>query len=174
MTTQLVLRVVGPDRPGLVSALADVVAEQGGNWLQSQLARLAGTFAGIVMVDLPSGNVSNLEDAIRRLDDQGLLDVAVTAASWDSDESDSGSTLSLHLIGQDHPGIVREVTKVLADQRVSILLFETDVFEAPQAGGRMFEATIDAVIPASTDADSLGAALESLAAELMVDLSLED
>ena len=36
-----------------MNALADVVAEHGGNWERSQMAELAGKFAGIVMVTVP-------------------------------------------------------------------------------------------------------------------------
>ena len=36
----LVLTIIGDDRPGIVSALADTVATHGGNWERSQLARL--------------------------------------------------------------------------------------------------------------------------------------
>ena len=38
----LVLSVIGDDRPGLVSALSEAIARSGGNWERSQLAQLAG------------------------------------------------------------------------------------------------------------------------------------
>ena len=49
----LILTVVGPDRPGLVRAIAEAVAARGGSWLESRMARLAGQFAGIVLVEAP-------------------------------------------------------------------------------------------------------------------------
>ena len=42
----LVLTLIGPDRPGLVERVSDVVASHGGNWLESRMAHLAGQFAG--------------------------------------------------------------------------------------------------------------------------------
>ena len=48
--TDLVLTLIGPDRPGLVEAVAEVVAAHGGNWLESRMARLAGKFAGILRI----------------------------------------------------------------------------------------------------------------------------
>ena len=42
----LVLTVIGDDRAGLVNALAEAVTAHGGNWERSQLAELAGKFAG--------------------------------------------------------------------------------------------------------------------------------
>ena len=46
---RLVLTVIGDDRSGLVEALANVVTNHGGNWEHSQMAELAGKFAGIVI-----------------------------------------------------------------------------------------------------------------------------
>lgn len=41
----LVLTLIGPDRPGLVEAVADTIAARGGNWVESRMARLGGQFA---------------------------------------------------------------------------------------------------------------------------------
>ncbi len=51
--TPLVLTLIGDDRAGLVSAVAGAVSEHGGNWDRSQMAELAGKFAGIVLVTIP-------------------------------------------------------------------------------------------------------------------------
>ncbi|OZB80634.1 MAG: amino acid-binding ACT protein, partial [Microbacterium sp. 14-71-5] len=42
--TTLILTVVGSDRPGLVATVAHIVDEHGGNWENSRLAELEGTF----------------------------------------------------------------------------------------------------------------------------------
>ena len=55
--TQLLLTAVGADRSGLVSDLSEIVAHYDGNWLDSRMARLAGAFAGIVLVDIKSSKV---------------------------------------------------------------------------------------------------------------------
>ena len=52
MTARVILSVVGSDRPGLTQALADAVMAAGGNWLESHLSRLGGTYVGSVLVAL--------------------------------------------------------------------------------------------------------------------------
>ena len=42
MRASLVLTIIGPDRTGLVEAVAAAVADHGANWLESSMARLAG------------------------------------------------------------------------------------------------------------------------------------
>ncbi len=71
----LVLTVVGDDRAGLVQSLADAVASHGGNWETSELAELAGAFAGIVLVSVPDDRVDELTRALEGLD--GMLRVTL-------------------------------------------------------------------------------------------------
>ena len=40
MQHSLVMTVIGNDRPGLVESVASIVAEHGGNWLESRMSRL--------------------------------------------------------------------------------------------------------------------------------------
>ena len=49
--TSLVLTFVGDDRPGLVNAISEKVVDFGGTWLESRSVRLAGKFAGVVLVE---------------------------------------------------------------------------------------------------------------------------
>ncbi len=67
----LVLTLVGEDRAGLVRAVADAVSARGGNWERSELAELAGAFAGIVLVSVPDEQRDALVTDLRGLD--GLL-----------------------------------------------------------------------------------------------------
>ncbi len=166
--THLVLTLLGDDRPGLVSAVSRAVADAGGSWLESQLARLAGTFAGIALVEVPSDQVESLRAALAGLSD--LVEVGVKDAAAQAPVG--GRRLVLHLLGHDQPGIVRQVTEALAAHGVSIEQLSTATVEAPMAGGLLFEA--DAVLTAPDDVDTaeLQDALESLARELMVDLDL--
>ena len=61
----VVLTVIGDDRVGLVEALADTVSSHGGNWEHSQMAELAGKFAGIVVVTVPADRATDLTGALR-------------------------------------------------------------------------------------------------------------
>lgn len=165
---KLVLTAIGDDRPGLVSALAGAVAAREGNWLESQMARLAGKFAGIVLVDVPEGAVESLVADVEGL---GVLDVAIRRIEGAPAEA-PGDPVVLHLLGHDHPGIVHQVSQVLADKGVSIDELHTAAFEAPMAGGQLFEADAIVRLPVGMDIDELRDALEALALELMVDLEL--
>ena len=166
--TTLILTVAGADRPGLVAAVADVVDAHGGNWENSSLAELAGTFAGVIEVSVPAEGAAELERALRGL--EGLLTVAVRTGS-DAAASDD-RVLEIQVLGNDRPGIVREISGVLNAHALSIEELATETRDAAMAGGRLFEASVTAKVPASVDLDALQADLERLAAEIQVDITL--
>lgn len=167
--TTLILTVVGSDRPGLVAAVADIVDEHGGNWENSQLAELAGAFAGVIQVSVPDGSRADLTAALRELD--GLLTVTVHAGSDAADDAQA-LPITLQILGNDRPGIVREVSAVLRTHELSIETMNTETRDAAMAGGRLFEASVVAEVPASADLDLLRADLERLTTELQVDITL--
>ncbi|MFZ2510101.1 MAG: ACT domain-containing protein [Gordonia sp. (in: high G+C Gram-positive bacteria)] len=166
----LVLSVIGDDRPGLVSALSDAVASGGGNWEQSQLAQLAGKFAGIVAVAVPREKADSLIAAVTALD--GLLDVSVHEADAGTVGGDVVAQ-TIAVLGDDRPGIVQEISAALNRTGVSIAKLTTGTREAPMSGGTLFEARMDVLIPADADTSAIRADLEAIAAELLVDLDVD-
>ena len=164
----LVLTVIGDDRAGLVNVLADVVSDHGGNWERSQMAELAGKFAGIVLVTVPDARVDELVAALEPL--AGILEVH--AHSGGAEVTDA-QRFALHLLGNDHPGIVRDLSRVLSTHGVSIDQLTTETRDAPMAGGVLFEASAVLEAPAGVDGAALGRALEELAGELMVEIEFE-
>jgi glycine cleavage system regulatory protein len=164
----LVLTVIGNDTSGLVDALAGPIARHGGSWDRSHMARLAGQFAGIVVVSVPDENVTALQASLDSLNAQGLLDVQVAIASSSTEDGPPENLLRLELIGQDRPGIISEISAALATRNVSILELETNT----TSGEPLFEAKATLRVPNELPLDQLRETLEDIANELMVDLDL--
>jgi glycine cleavage system regulatory protein len=167
----LVLTVIGDDRPGLVSALSARLDAHGALWQRSQMARLAGQFAGIVEVVVAADKVEDLMADLGSLAAQGL---AVTMARTSTPPKTPTHLLSLGLVGDDRPGIVAEISALLFARRISIEELVTSVTDAPMAGGMLFQAHAVLAAPISADESELRAALEALAGELMVDIELAE
>ena len=167
----LVLTVIGDDRPGLVSAVSASVSAHGASWEQSQMARLGGKFAGILLVEVPDDRVSALTDELVGLAAKGLH-VSVEQTGEPAEEGTA--RLRLDLLGADRPGIVAEISAVLAARGVGLEELSTGVREAPMAGGMLFEAHAVLAAPPAVGTDQLRGVLEELADELMVEISLSD
>lgn len=170
--TALTLTLIGRDRPGLVRALAERIAVVGGNWLESRMARLAGQFAGILLVDVPPGEVDRLVADLRSLDEEGLH-IEVQQALGEDRPPSRYRVLLLDLVGQDRPGIVREIAQALASQGVNIEELVTKVESGSFSSESLFHATARLRVPDAVATESLRDLLEPLANELMVDITLD-
>ncbi|WP_417555146.1 glycine cleavage system protein R [Microbacterium sp.] len=166
--TTLILTVAGADRPGLVSAVAELTGAYGCNWENSSLAELAGTFAGVIQLTVADERVDELREALRGLD--GMLAVTVSTGA-DVDAPAAKRRVSVTVLGDDRPGIVREVTGVLSSHALSIQSMTTQTRDAAMAGGRLFESAVTATVPASVDLDALRADIEQLTHDLQVDIA---
>jgi glycine cleavage system regulatory protein len=164
-----VLTVLGDDRPGLVSAISAPINAHGASWERSQLSQLAGKFAGIVLVSVANKRFDALSADLMALKDEGLQ--VVLERTDDPDERES-LRLNLELLGDDHPGIVAEISSSLAARGISIDELSTDVRDAPMAGGTVFEASAVLSVPPTTSVEQLRSMLEGLANELMVEITL--
>jgi glycine cleavage system regulatory protein len=174
MSTTLILTVIGNDRPGLVESIAAVVAAHGGNWLESRMARLGGQFAGIVRIEVPREREVALRDALRAGAARGLsVTVAAGEATPVGLPGEAGTLRArLELVGQDRPGIVRQVTAVLAAHGANVEDFVSGTESAPMSGDRLFRATALVALAPRADHAALRRALEEIAGDLMVDVDL--
>jgi glycine cleavage system regulatory protein len=82
--------------------------------------------------------------------------------------------LKLELVGNDRPGIVRDISRVLAGCGVSIVELDTEIVSGAMSGGDLFQARALLQVPAALATDELRQMLEALANELMVDVALGD
>ena len=172
MARALVLTVIGEDRPGLVEALAELIATHEGSWDESRMARLAGHFAGVVQIHLPEDHAEGLIAALPSLSGRGLT-VSVVDSDWSLAQVDHRESIRMDLVGQDRPGIVREISRALAALGVSVQDLRTVVESAPMSGERLFRAQAELAPPAEIGIDRIRAALEQLADDMMVDMTFE-
>lgn len=172
MSTSLVLTVIGIDRPGIVSSLAETIATYDGSWMESRIARLAGRFTCILRVRVPDARAGDLTAALVAEDSQGL---SIIVDRVTAEESTEGyRALVLNLIGQDRPGIVREVSQALARVDANIDEMDTEVIDASMSGETLFQANARVRISKDVPINELRGVLEELADELMVDITLEE
>jgi len=171
VATSLVVTVVGPDRPGLVSELSDRGRALGASWAESRMASLAGQFAGIVRFDVAAANADALAASLGGLESLGLRVVIARGVAAPA-ASDAG-LVTLELVGLDRPGIVRDISRVLAEAGISIEELDTEIASGAMSGEAMFTANARLRLPAGLDVDTVRDKLEALANELMVDISLD-
>ncbi len=173
MSISVALTVTGEDKPGLIDLLSTTLASHDANWNESRLARLAGRFAGIVLVSVPNDKLSSLEAELAGLSTRGLA-VIVTPYQTIDQPGENQRLVKLELIGQDHPGIIREISHALAEYGVNINELDSQCRCASWSGEVIFEASTELMVPETLSMDHLRTVLENLANELMVDITLDE
>ncbi|MCB1094071.1 MAG: glycine cleavage system protein R [Verrucomicrobiae bacterium] len=169
----LVMTVIGPDRPGLVEILAEPVSRHRGNWLESRMAHLAGEFAGILTIEVPTSSLESLRQDLAALAAHGLQITVQSEAGENPDLGELRQLVTFHLVGQDRPGIVASVSRVLASNGANVEELVTGCKCAPMTGETLFEAEATVSVPDSEAISALRGALELIAADLMVDVTFE-
>ncbi len=168
--TSLVVTAIGSDRPGIVSLLSDRAQGFGANWAGSRMASLAGQFAGMVHFEVPTPNAEPLAQALRGLETAGLR---VVIAQSETPAAPAGRRMvKLELTGIDRPGIVRDLSRSLVEQGVSIEDLHTEIVNDGTSAEHLFNVRALLVVPESLPNETLRRALGALANEMMVDIAL--
>lgn len=103
------------------------------------------------------------------------------AVEQDGPHSAGGTTpplrLKLDLVSNNRPGIIHIISSQLARRGVSIEKLQTEVISGAWSGEQMFQMTarmlVLVLVLADLDTNELRSGLESLANELMVDITIE-
>ncbi len=168
-TASLVVTAIGTDRPGIVRQLSERAQGFGANWAGSRMANLAGQFAGIVHFEVPTENADALSDALRGLEASGLR--IVIAKSLVPPMLDGRRVVMLELVGPDRPGIVRELSRSLADRGVSIEELHTEIVPADSAG-HTFKVRALLMVPNALANADLQRGLDALESAMSVDIEV--
>jgi glycine cleavage system regulatory protein len=134
------------------------------------MANLAGQFAGMVHFEVPAQNAEPLAQALRGLEASGLR---VVIAKVETPSAPAGRRMvKLELTGLDRPGIVRDLSRSLATQGVSIDDLHTEIVDGGTAAEHLFKVKALLVVPESLPNEMLRRSLDALANEMMVDIGL--
>ena len=167
----LVLTLIGPDHPGIVDSVSEVVAAHGGNWLESRMAHLAGKFAGVLCVEVAEDRAAALEEALAGLEVSGLR---IVVERSEPVEAGRQRAMEIELLGVDRLGLVHEISALLSTHRINVEELSTDRPAAAHSGDRMFHADIRVNIPEAVDLAAVREGLERLAGDLMVEIRLAE
>lgn len=136
------------------------------------MCRLGGEFAGILRVDVAAERRAALEAALRGLEARGLS--VVVRPDECAPPAPGARLAAIELMGQDRPGIVRQITAALAAQGVNVEELSTECVSAPMSGETLFKAKARLLLSAACDEAALRRELEKCAADLLVDVSFAE
>lgn len=169
INSSLILTLVSDDKPGVVETVSQTVTAHSGSWLKSRMSYMSGKFAGIIAVSINNGNLEALLQDLEALKDQGIQ--ITTEQSTKKLNNEHCQEYQLQLTSLDRPGIIREVSQVLAEKNVNLIELSSEISSAPMSGEPLFEATALVAVPQNVSIDDLTDRLESIANDLMIEFS---
>ena len=167
MSQQLVITISADDRPGIIRDISKIILEHQGNWLDSSFSKLAGKFAGILLVSTSNKNAASLkQDLLELSTDSFTLRVDSTSTT----EHKPLEHIAVSIVGNDRPGIVDEIAGLLTASKVNVIKLDSRTENSPMASGLLFVANLEIELAGSEDFAELQSKLESLSAELMIEI----
>lgn len=167
MPELIVVTVVADDRPGIVERVAGVIARHRGNWTESSMARLAGKFAGILLVEVAAEVKAAMVAELQSLAEAGIR---VNIDDSSSPSVDTGALVQIEIVANDRPGIVGEISRLLASHAANLESLDTFCEPAPMTADLMFHAHAAVRLPNGMSRDDLVITLEQLSDDLMVEV----
>jgi glycine cleavage system transcriptional repressor len=172
---RLWLSALGADRPGIVAALSDVLVDLGCNLEDSTMTNLQGHFAVLLVVAAPDHvTVAGLEEALASVAGPFELVVAVRAlgdalaAGVRTGPETDAWTIAVH--GADRMGIVRDVTKALADAEGNVVNLSTHLVGGSDAP--VYVMTLWVTLPGGAAGEAAAESIRQAAAALGVHCSV--
>jgi glycine cleavage system transcriptional repressor len=168
-----IVTAFGQDRQGIVALMADSLYRLGCNIEDSCMTRLRGEFTMMLMVRLPGG--IDAETLGNRLTTATTsLDLAVLCRSLPDQAAARRAapelpTFMLSVYGADHPGIVAQVARTVAQHEGNITDMNTRVIGSGDVP--VYVMVLEIQLPQARQADPLRQALEQLKPLLGVDLT---
>ena len=166
------LNAVGTDRPGIVAAIAEVLASLGCNLEDSRMAMLHGQFAVMLILEASDSRTGEeIEQSLAEVARNFDLLVAVRPLAEELRSAEFAELVAVAVHGADHPGIVARIAREIASLDGDVIDLATHV-----VGGDDGEATyvmsLSVALPLGLAFDALEVALERASEELGVRCTL--
>jgi glycine cleavage system transcriptional repressor len=164
------LAAIGRDRPGIVAAVAKVLYELGCNVEDSSMTLLRGNFSMQLVIAAPGAvSPADVESALRpSCEAFGLM---CTVREVDDEATVPQPSHVLTVYGADKPGILFRTCELLADAGVNITDLDSRLVGDADA---LYAVLLELEVPASVDIATLEGRLRDLAADVGVDVVLNE
>jgi len=169
MNKNIILSVIGADKPGIVSNISEIVKNCSGNIDKSRMVRLGDFFTVMVLISIDEKHLQNLEST---LNNDSNYTISIHESENDLNNIDE-NTHTVHLDGIDNEGLVYKITNELAKLNINIEELETNISNAPMSGLTLFS-LVAKISHSNLDHKVLNEKMDQLAAELDVNIILKD
>ena len=175
MLTNIICTFISTDRIGLIDDVASCISICGGNWLESNMSKLSGQFAGIVSISVPIDKKENLIKELNKLNKNDILihlseDIPIKDNMPEHIMADNNINISV--IGNDRPGIIQSISHALNIYEVNIHNMQTTLVSAPMSAEKLFNAELMIERKTPSDIEKLKEIFAKISEDLSINIDL--
>ena len=152
---QLVITVLGEDRPDLIVELTRVVKDCKCHMLESRITEMGAEFAGHLLVDGNWNHIVKLENALESLAARCKLKVQTLRAREEVPELPAVVPYAIDVFASDQIDNIHELAAFFLDRGIKVMDLSASRYPAPYSGAPLFLAHLVVKIPANVKIVSL-------------------
>ena len=170
MQKKFVLTLTGPDRIGFVEKVTGLLLECGANVETSRMARLGGEFAVLMLVSMPAGQFSSLENDLSILAGSGHKVTTTPVEQMHAEAHPGWLPYRIEVEGADHEGIIHQIAHYLSEQGINIEAADSECAPASTSGVPLFAMTVRILVPPNLTGTGWEAGLAEIGDRMNLDV----
>ena len=168
-----VISGIGPDQPGIVAAIANILFQHGCNIEDSTMTRLAQEFAVILIITVPDGvPFSRIQREFNTLEDTHNMAILMKPIpeNMASEAHIPNNPYMLSVAGKDQTGITYHVSQKLAEMEINITDLNAQIIQGEE--GPLYIMMVELDIPPFIAANTVQKEFDTLSKQLGVEIQL--
>lgn len=168
---RIIIWAQGIDRPGIVAYTAQILLSNGYNLEDASMTILEGHFAMIIIASSKKIDPEAIQAAIRGNDPS--LGLSVTVQEFEArpqHDSTENQKVLITLFGTDRPGLVLEVCKHLAENKINITDLSTKM--TGDALDPLYSMLIEADLPSDMELEQAQKSIQELKENMRAEIGL--
>jgi glycine cleavage system transcriptional repressor len=172
MKQLIAISALGSDRTGLVYDLTRVVADCGGNVLESRMTALGNEFAMLLLVAGNWHTLAKLEGELAKLAESSGMTITMRRTEQRPPRLDMVS-YSVDVVCLDQPGVLHALSGFFSSRGIDIGDISTRIYNAAHTGAPMFSVYMVVLVPTRVHIAALREEFMDLCDNLNLDAILE-
>ncbi len=174
MQKRYIMTAFGKDRPGIVADVTEVLYENGCNLEDTSMSMLSDEFTINLLFSSGNNDIESiLEKECASLEQQKDISAFIRPIKSVQQEALAKLPLcTIHVEGLDQAGIVYKISRYLSDNQLNIVDLKSTVKATPESGTALYLMDIHIQLPEASSINLIGDALNAVAEEINVDITV--
>jgi len=169
MENQFLISAFGPDKPGIVEELSNMVLKNNCSVADSRMAVLGDHFSVLMLITGEGKNLRSLETDINKIDYLTITFKEVKERKVREDVF----VYSIKVVGEDTKGLVHKITAYYKSLGINVINMDTSLTHAPVSGMPMFSMAMQVEVLKETNIRDFKQGLSDLCDRLNIDVDIE-